>query len=195
MSITDKTLVERDVSRTEHSTTLTATVSVTLDGGNTIDETGAVELTDDNMCLTEDIICRAFADGSCVITYTTLPTTTIDVTCRTAFYIGISRGNEIIVEIILGYIILVVHRTYSACSIEVLRDFTAKQSDKGSAVHVAGIRSIRITQTTAVCIGTAQASVIHITADISTLVDADIGVVFIGGQSISKSVVSIATTQ
>ena len=62
-------------------------------------------------------------------------------------------------------------------------------------MYIAGIRSICIAQTTTVCVGTAQASVVHIAADIGTLVDEDIGVVFIGGQSISKPVVRIAATQ
>ena len=43
MTIADKALVERDVGCTEHGTTLTTTVGITLDGRNTIDEAGTVE--------------------------------------------------------------------------------------------------------------------------------------------------------
>ena len=195
MAIANKAFVHRDMRRTEHGTTLTTTIGVTLDGRNTIDETGTIELTDDDMCLTEDITRRAFADSSSVIAHTTLPATTIDVTCRTALDISIGRGYERIVEIILGYVVFIVHRTHGTSSIEVLRDLTAKESDKGSTMYVAGVRSICITQTTAVGIGTTQTTTVHITADISTLVDSDIGVVFIGSQIIIQTIVGIFVTQ
>ena len=82
MTITDKALVERDVRSTKYSTTLTTTVGVTLNGGQSINETGAVELTDNDVCLTKDVTCRGFADFTSVIAYATSPAATIDVTGR-----------------------------------------------------------------------------------------------------------------
>ena len=179
MTITDKALVKRDVGRAEHSTTLTTAIGVTLDSRKTIDETGSVKLTNDDVSLTKDVTRRAFTDGSSMITYATFPTAAIDVTGRTTLNIGIGRSNEIIVEIILGYFVFVVHRTYSTCCIEVLGYLTTKQGDIGGAVYITGIRSICITQTATVGVSAAQASVIHITADIGTCFDENVGVIFL----------------
>ena len=179
MTITDKALVERNIRGSEYGTTLTTTVGITLDSGNTVKETGTVELTDDDVCLTEDVTRRAFADGSSMIAYTTLPATTIDVTCCTTFDIGIGRSDEIIIEIILRNIVFIVHRTYGTGGIEVLRYLTTQQGDVGCSVHIASICSICITEATTIGVGTAQASIIHITTDISTLVDDNVGIVFL----------------
>ena len=100
VTITNKAFIERNVSRTKYGTALTATVGVTINGRNTIDKTGAVELTYDDMRLTEDVICCGITNFSSMITYTTLPTATIDVTGRTTLNIGIGRSNESIVEIV-----------------------------------------------------------------------------------------------
>ena len=117
MTITDKSLVERDVRGSEYSTAFTASVGVTINGWNTIYETGAVKLANNDMCLAKDVTRRAFTDGSCVIAYATLPTTAIDVTSRSTLDIGICTGNEIVVEVILFHLVFVVHRTHSTCCI------------------------------------------------------------------------------
>ena len=167
VTITDKALVERNIRGSEYGTTLTTTVGITLNSGNTVKETGTVELTDDDVCLTEDVTRRAFTDGSSMIAYTTLPATTIDVTCCTTFDIGISRSDEIIIEIILRNIVFIVYRTHGTCSIKVFRHLTTKQGDVGCSVHIAGIGSICITEATTIGVGSAQASIVHITTDIS----------------------------
>ena len=66
-------------------------------------------------------------------------------------------------------------------------------------MHIAGIGSICITETTTVGVGTAQASIVHIATDISTLVDDDIGIVFLAVsgycQGIIQTSIRIATAQ
>ena len=88
-TIANKALVKCDVGRTEYGTALTTTVGITLDSRNTVDETGTVELTDGDMCLTEDVISRTLADGTFMIAHTASPAATIDVTGCTALNIGI----------------------------------------------------------------------------------------------------------
>ena len=89
VAIADKSIVEGDVGRSEYRTTFTTTVSITLDGRNTVDEAGAIQLTNDDVRLTKNITCRGITDSADVITYTTSPSAAIDVTCRTTFDIGI----------------------------------------------------------------------------------------------------------
>ena len=198
MTITDKTFVERDVGCAEYRTTLTAAISVTLDGRNTIEEAGTIQLTNNDICLTKDITCCSGINLTSVITYAASPTTAIDITCCTALDIGIGRSDERLVEVVICYVIFVVHRTYGTSGIEVLCYPTAQQGDVGCSVNVTGIGSICVTQTTTVSVGTAEATIIHIAADVSTFVDDHIGVVFLAVsgccQSIVQSVVGISCT-
>ena len=147
------------------------------------------------MCLTENVTRRAFTDGSCVIAYTTLPSATIDVTCSSALDIGISSSNEIVVEVIFYYIVLVIDRADCTCGIDIFGHRAAKQTDIGGTVYVASIRCIRIPQTTAIGVCSAKATSIHIATDVSTLVDADVGVIFIGSQGVSQTIVGIDIAQ
>ena len=181
VAIADESLVERDIGSAEDSATLTTAIGVTLNGGNTVDEAGSVGFTDNNVCFTEDVTCRGGIDISTVITHTAFPSTTIHVTGRTALDIGIGTGNERIVEVVSSHVVLVVHRTYSTRSIEVLGNLTTQQGDVGGSVHVTGIRSICVTQTATVGVSTATAAIVHVAADISTLIDTYIRVIFIGG--------------
>ena len=181
VTITNKALVQSDVCCTEHGTTLTTTVGVTLDGWDTVDKAGAVFLTDDNVCLTKDVTCWGCTDFTNVIAYTSSPTAAIDVTCRTALDIGICRSDEWLAEVVSRNVVFVVHRTYRSCSIEVLCYSTSKQSDVGSSVNVASILGVGVTQTTTVGVSTVTAAVIHISADVSAFFDDDVGVVFLAG--------------
>ena len=54
--VTYKALVQGDVRSTEYSTTLTATVGITLDGRNTVCKGSTINLSDDDVCFTRNII-------------------------------------------------------------------------------------------------------------------------------------------
>ena len=199
MTITDKAIVQCDISCTEYSTTLTTAIGITLDGRNTIDEAVTVFLTDDNVSFTKDIACCCSINSSCVIAYTALPTTAIDVTCCTALDIGIGRSDKWLVEVISSYVVFVVYRTYGSCGVEVLCHFTTKKSNVGCSVDITSIGSISITQATTIGVCATETTVIHITADISALVDDHVGIVFltVSGycQDIVKTCVGIALTK
>ena len=198
MTITDKALIERDVGCAEYRTTLTAAISVTLDGRNTIEEAGTIQLTNNDICFTKDITCCSGINLTSVITYAASPTATIDVTCHTAFDIGIGRSDERLVEVISSYVVSVVYRTNGTSGIEVLGYLTTQQGDVGCSVNITSICSICVTQAATVSVGTTKATIIHIAADVSTFVDDHIGVVFLAVsgccQSIVQSVVGIACT-
>ncbi len=179
MTITDKALVQGDVGCSEDRTALTTTVCITLDGWDAIYETCAVFLTDDDVCLTKNVTRCASTDSASVVTYAALPAATIDVTCCTAFDIGVGRSDKRVVEVISSYRILIVHRTHGSCGVEVLCYLTSKQSYVGCSVNVARVRRVGITKSTTVCIGTAKATVVHITTDISAFVDDNVGIVFL----------------
>ena len=138
MTIAYKTLVERDVGRTKYGTTLTTTVGVTLDGWNTIDETGTVNLTNDDMCLTKNVTRRGFTDGSSMIAYRTGPTAAIDVTTSTTFDIGVGTGSKTVyIGATSGTNTKdIVHTTGSTCSVNIFLDFTAKQGDVSFAIDI-----------------------------------------------------------
>ena len=89
VAIADKSIVDCDVGRSEYRATFTTAVSITLDSWNTVDEAGAIQLTNDDVRFTKDITCRGITDSADVITYTTSPSAAIDVTCRTTLDIGI----------------------------------------------------------------------------------------------------------
>ena len=193
VTITDKSIVKCNVGSTKYGTTLTTTVSITLDSRKTIDEIGAVFLSDDDVCLTKDITCCSSINCTSVITYATSPATTIDVTCRTTLDISIGRSFEWFVEVISSNVIFVVYRTLGSCGVDILGDRTT-----GCSVNITRIGSVGVTQATTVGVSTAETTIIHIAADVSTLVDDHVGVVFLAvsdyGQIIVQTGVGIAHT-
>ena len=198
MSVTDITIIQRDVGSTEDGTTFTATVGITLNGRNTIEETRTVFLTDNHMRLARDISGIRTSYRTAMQAYTTAPATAINVTCCTALDIGIGRSDERLIEVVGSNVVFIVHRTYCSCGIEILGDLTTQQGDVSCSVNIASIGYFCITQTTAVGVSTAKTAIKNITADISPLVDNHIGIVFLAVsgycQTIGQAVVGIART-
>ena len=94
ITVTDITFVQSNSSSTIDRTTLTATVSVTFDGRNTINKGCAIQFTNNNIGGTIDISSIGIGEFPFVITYTALPSATIDITARTALDISIGCGHE-----------------------------------------------------------------------------------------------------
>ena len=179
VSVADEALVERDIRGAEYGTTLATAVGVTLDGWDTVEEAVAVKLTNDDVCFAEDVIRRAFADGSGMIAHASPPTAAIDVTGLTALNIGMGAGNERVAKVVSGHVVFIVDRSNRTCGIEVLCHRTAQQGDVGGAMYVARIGRICITQTAAVGVCSAKTAIVHIATDISTFVNQHVGVVFL----------------
>ena len=92
IAVTDATVVDGYVGRTEDTTTLATAIDIAVDGRNTVGEASAVEVADDDMRLTENIagIVGHVADQTIMVTHATSPTATEDVTRHTTLDIGIS---------------------------------------------------------------------------------------------------------
>ena len=87
--ITNPAVVHGDIGSTIHSTTLAATVGITLNGWHTIGEATSTDVTDDHVGLTVDVTRRGGADVTGMIAYAAFPAAAIDVTYRTALDIDI----------------------------------------------------------------------------------------------------------
>ena len=163
IAITDVTLVQCDIGRSKHGTTLTTTVCITLDGRNTIGKRSAIEVADDNMGLTRNIVCGCIADSTRMISHCSCPSATIDITAGAALDVGIGRGNEV------GSTKEVIDCSHSTGSIKVFRYFSTEQGNIGGTIDVTTTGKLVVSLTIATAIG--------IVAHISTLVDDDVGVI------------------
>ena len=162
IAITDVTLVQCDIGRSKHGTTLTATIGITLDGRNTVDKRSAIEVADDNMGLTRNIVCGCIADSTRMVSHCTCPSATIDVTTGTALDIGIGRCGEVSAKEVIDC-------SHSTGSIEVLIDLSTEQGDVGGTIDVT------TTDKLVVCL--TKSATISIVTYISTFVDDDVGVI------------------
>ena len=173
------------MSLSEHGTTLTATVGITLDGRHTVKETvvslrgtvaqhllqlidkiliGLVRTdTDDHMGLAKDV-SGGFIRVKVMIANIALPTAPVDVTTAATHDVGCGAGFEVL------RVKSVVDAAQCAGSIDVLADGTAEQGDIGATVDIA-----------APCLSIlAKATAIGIVHHFSALADDDVGVVLIG---------------
>ena len=172
IAVTDATVVDGHVGRTEDTTALTTAIDIAVDSGNTVGETGAVEVADDNVRLAENIagivIVSHIANQTIVITHTASPAATEDVTRHTALDVGIGTG---LIIVLVCYVKEIVDTTGRTSRIDIFIDRTAKQSDIGRTIDIA-TQSIRCT-TIATAIGIAPYS--------GTLFDNDVGIVSLIG--------------
>ena len=125
------------------------------------------------MGLTQDIVGRTITHQTGMITDTSTPTATVDITHRTALHISIGSSGETAVDIAVAlgtHTEEVVDTTSRTGSIDILTHRTTKQGDIGVTIHITthGNRGVTITAT--VCIR----------AHRGTFVDQHIGIVFIG---------------
>ena len=149
------------------------------------------------MGLTQHISRRRCFDITIVVTDTSFPAATIDVTTGTTLNISIGTGNEVVVEIVFEYLILIIHRTSGSGSIDILIHLSAKQADEGGTMDITRIGGVSITLSATVCIGSTQRTIIHIAADPCTLLDQNVGVVFLAivfgnGKSVIQTCICIA---
>ena len=174
--IADVALVELQVGRTVHCTTLAAAVGIALDGGDAAGEAAAVEITDNHMGLSGNVRCGRLADLSVMQTDIALPAAAIDVTTSAALNVGRGRGGEakgisVITRRFLSISAYsgkaVTHGSRRAGSIDIFAHLSAKQGDIGAAIYVAAQCYIARTQAAAV-------GIVH---DFGALVDNDVGVV------------------
>ena len=179
IAVADLSVVDSHVSRAEDTAALTATVDITVDGGNTIVEVGAVEVANDDMRLTEDIRCvvRDSTDLTGMITHATTPAATIDVTYHAALDIGVGTGLKVV---FVSHVKEIIHTAGRTCCIDILLDRTTKQGNVRRTIDIAA-QSIR---------STTIATTISIVHHGGTLIDDDIGVV----SFISTFLLSISQT-
>ena len=164
IGVTDVSVVVRDVGCAVDYAAFAATISITLNSRDSIEEreagvwrAGAVEHTDDDVRLAEDVVgggCGCFV----VIAYRTFPSAAIDVTHRSALDIDVGRSDEVL------YSLPVLDSSAGACAVEVLDDCAAEEVDIRRAADN--------------CIGT-ESGTIAVAANCGTLLDADVGVVFL----------------
>ena len=140
--VTDKSVVQGDVGSTENSTTLTATISITLDGRNTVCKGSTVWLTYNNVRLTGNIISIRSIDFSSMFAHTSSPATAIDITHLPTFDIGIAAGSEainmfaIVVKTGSSNTQGISYSSTSTCSIEVLDNSSTQQINIGASINV-----------------------------------------------------------
>ena len=94
VTISYKAIIERNVGSTIDRSTLTATIGITLNGRNAINKGCTIQFTNNNIGGTIDISSIGIGEFPFVITYTALPSATIDITARTALDISIGCGHE-----------------------------------------------------------------------------------------------------
>ena len=161
---------------TEDATTLTTGIGITLNGRNTLQETIAIRQcslvladTDDHIGLTENIV-RNSSNRFIMIANITFPTTAIDVTHRTTFYIGCCTGGKT-VRIRVAFstnFVVIIHGTTGTTSINILIHCTTQQ--------------VNICRTTDNSIGT-QTSAVGIVDNRYSLMDMNVGIVFLAIQT------------
>ena len=120
--ITHITVVHRQMGRSKDGTTLTATIGITLHGGEAAGESRTVHISNDHMRLAEDIVSRRITDFSIVIAYIAFPTAAIDISTGTSLDVGISRSGEtsgIVGSIIGTHAEEIVYRTSGTGSIDI----------------------------------------------------------------------------
>ena len=185
ITVTDITFVQSNSSSTIDRTTLTATVCVTFDGRNAVNKGCTIQFTNNNIGSTIDISSIGIGEFPFVITYTALPSATIDITARTALDISIGCGHKgsrfIRTIIISACLISVVHRADGTGCINVLCYFTAKQANEGGTINITSTLDVIFAETTAIGIGSTEFTIIHIATNNSALVNANIGVILIRG--------------
>ena len=162
IDIANITVVEGNMSCTEHGTTLTTGIGITLNGRNSLIETITIDTgclffldTNYDIGFTINITGLTCIYGSFMMTYRTFPSAAIDITDRTAFDIGICFGHEsLLSEFIL-------HATTGTAGIEVFLHRTTMQPDIGlTADHCRSTQSATIT----------------IAHDSSPFIDIDVGI-------------------
>jgi len=120
-----------------------------------------------------------------VITYTALPSATIDITARTALDISIGCGHKgswsIRGIIISTSLISVVHRANGSGCINVLDNLTAKQSDEGGTINITSTLDTIFAKTTSIGIGSTTFTIIHVATNLGACIDAYIGIILILG--------------
>ena len=102
-----------------------------------------------------------------MLTYAALPAAAIDVTCRTARYVGCSIGYEWFVSIVGEIAELIEHSTYGTCCIDILLHRTTHEGYVCSTVYVAVAMILVVIATT---------SAIGVALYCSTLIDEYVGV-------------------
>ena len=150
------TVQHLDIRGTKDGTALAAAIDISLNSGDTVKEASTIGLADHDVCLGKDIIASRVTDTSfhlfaihClhVMAHTTFPAAAIDVTHRSAFYVGIGTRHEAcaIRTGIFTSTMHIHHRTARSGCIDILLHRTTQQSHVGCTRH----HSVR-TQTTAV---------------------------------------------
>ena len=181
--ITDITIIDGDVTCTIHSTTLATSVCIALNGRNTINEWSSVDLTDDYIGLTKNIIGIWILDARIhffflavlgnylsMQAHGTLVASTIDITASTAFYIHIGGSSEVCST----QLIFIIHRTSPTSTVDIFFHSTTQQLD------VSGTSNGRFrTMSTTVSITTIAIIFISLGVSLhqSTLHNVDIGVI------------------
>ena len=168
--IPDITVVDSNFRRAIYRTTFTTTIYITGDGRSTTIKSISACFTDYYVCLSRTIACSRCSNGTIMVTYVSLVTATIDVTCRTTLDIGIGGSNESIILIIeIWSVKEVINTSGTSTGIDILLDLTAKDSDIGTTIDVTSLCNRSITQT----------ATVGIALDNSTFVDDYIGVMLL----------------
>ena len=153
-------------------TTLAAAIDIALDGRDAVGETGTIQLADDHVRLTQDVVLEGAGYGerhaverSCgVLAHVALPAATIDVTAHTALDIDVGTGHEA-GTVLVGIVTRthgILHGATGAGGIDVLLHRTAQQGDVGGARHH-GVST--------------KAAAVGVVVDRSSLVNDDVGAI------------------
>ena len=189
IAVTYITVVQRQVGSTEHGTTLTATIGVTLHGGDTGFETCSSHIANHHMGLTWDITSWQCAGCTIVATHITQPSAAIDVTATATIYICIGTGGKakgilrftgfgINGGIKVTHTEEVIDSTGSTSSIDILIDGAAKQGDISRTIHVTTQMCLSFAITATVCVVHYRSTFLDAYVGVESLVDASLGSIF-----------------
>ena len=110
-------------------------------------------------------------DATIMVTDVSFVTATIDVTCRTALYIGVSSSNELVAaHCKVCSAKEVINTSGTTSGIDILLDLTTKDSDIGATIDVTCLCNRSITQT----------ATIGIALDNGSRLDYHVGVMLLG---------------
>ena len=160
VAVADVAVVDAHVGRAVDGAALAAAVDVALDGGDTIAEGVAGEVADDDVGASADVVVGHGQRGGIMIADVALPSAAIDVADAAAFDVGIGGSRKLV----LGTVVQTHDGTALTGGVDVLLHTSAQQTDIG----VAADHSLR---TVTAAIGIAR--------DGGTLMDVDVGVVFL----------------